>query len=84
MWDNLTLSLILSLDKLGRLIGDWLDGHLLNIIVILLGAWLLRHFGARIIGAVLRHTVRNDLYPLKSDRDKRIKTLDTLANSAVA
>lgn len=83
MWENLTLSLIQSLHDIGRLLGNWVDRHLLNIIVILVGAWLIRHFGARTIGNLLRHTIREDLYPTKLDREKRLRTLNSLVGAAV-
>lgn len=60
---------------------SWLSDHLLSIIVILFGAWLLRRFGSRLISKVLHYSIRSDLYPNQEDRDKRTKTLDSLANA---
>lgn len=62
-------------------LGAWLDVHGVNILVILVGAWLLRRFGANAISKVLSRTVRNDLYPTKADRDKRVKTLNSLVRA---
>jgi moderate conductance mechanosensitive channel len=59
----------------------WLDQHAVNIIVIIVGAWRVRHFSSTVISRVLTHTVRADLYPTKSDREKRIKTLKTLTKA---
>lgn len=61
----------------------WLNVNAVEIVLILTGAWLIRHFGARIIGTILARTVRADLYPSKSDREKRIKTLNGLANAVM-
>jgi small conductance mechanosensitive channel len=69
-------------ETVGQL-GDWLDVHGINIVIILIVAWLLRRFGAKIVSQVLTHTVRSDLYPTKSDRLKRIKTLDSLAGAVI-
>lgn len=83
MWANLTNSLIKSLHELGGLIGEWLSAHVINILVILFGAWLIRHFSSKLISSLLTHTVRSDLYPTRSDREKRIKTLRSLVSAAV-
>ncbi len=82
MWEYVPYSLTLSLDKVGRLINGWIDKHLINILVILIGAWVLRHFSAQIISSALRHTIRDDLYPTKGDRQKRIRTLNSLVGAA--
>ncbi|MDB5186455.1 MAG: Potassium efflux system KefA protein / Small-conductance mechanosensitive channel [Candidatus Saccharibacteria bacterium] len=60
------------------LVGNWFDQHLVNIVVILIVAWLVRRFGHDLVSRLLRHTVRPDLYPTKSDRDKRVRTLDSM------
>lgn len=70
-----------NLHETGQSVLGWLDHHGMNILLIILAAWIIRHFGANIIGRVLTHTVRSDLYPSKSDRQKRIKTLNTLAKA---
>lgn len=72
-----------KIESLSDMIGRWFDLHLINILAILIGAWLIRRFAARVISGVVNRTVRPDLYPSKADRDKRIKTLDTLVTAIV-
>lgn len=81
--DYLPYSLLTALDNVTRSVSDWLGEHAVNIIVILVGAWLFRHFGARVMNQVLAHTVRADLYPTKSDRIKRLKTLRSLTGAII-
>ena len=61
--------------------GDWLYDHAINIIIILIVAWILRHFSAKIISGLLRHTIRSDMFPTKGAREKRLKTLSSMANA---
>jgi moderate conductance mechanosensitive channel len=83
MLEIVTTNLVIQLEKIAELLGQWLSDHLINIIVILIGAWIVRHFSSKLIGSLLRHTVRPDLYPTKADREKRIKTLNSLVGAAV-
>jgi moderate conductance mechanosensitive channel len=69
--------------NVGHLAGDWLYLHAINITIILIGAWVLRHFSAKILGSLLKHTIRSDMFPTKGAREKRLKTLSSMA-SAVA
>lgn len=62
-------------------VGDWLYVHLINIVIILVIAWLLKKISSRIIGDVLKHTVRGDLFPTKNDREKRYQTLKSMTNA---
>ena len=83
MQSNISNSLNDSLLRIFNLIGQWFDLHAINIAAILLGAWVVRRFGAGAISRTLRYTVRPDLYPTKIDRTKRIKTLDSLVNAVM-
>jgi small-conductance mechanosensitive channel len=72
------------LDKLaetGHEVLGWLDQHAVNIIVILVGAWIVRRFSSTIISRILAHTVRRNVYPTKTDREKRLKTLKSLSKA---
>ncbi len=82
MLEQLTISLALGMERVGQLLTDWLSLHAINIIVILVGAWLVRRFGAEIINRVLKKTIRGDLYPTAADREKRLKTLNSLVNAS--
>lgn len=66
-----------------KIAGDWLYIHAINIIIIITIAWILRHFSAKLINSILKHTVRSDLFPSKSDREKRYKTLSNMTNAIV-
>lgn len=83
MVDTTTAKLLSSIERLGDLLGAWLDLHLINIIAILIGAWLVRHFGATLLNRLLHSTIRPDLYPTKTDREKRIKTLNSLVGAVM-
>jgi len=83
MWEDVVLGLTNQLVWLGDTVRDWLGDHLINILAILIGAWIVRRFGVRLINSLLKHTVRVDLYPTKADRDKRLTTLNSLASAGV-
>jgi small conductance mechanosensitive channel len=70
-----------KVEKVGDLLGRWFDAHFVNIMAILVGAWLVRRFGAGLLSRILQHTVRSDLYPTKTDREKRIRTLNSMAGA---
>lgn len=59
-------------------LGQWLSDHGYEIAIILLIAWLVKRFGSQFIVRLLQTTVRQDIYPTKSDREKRLKTLESL------
>lgn len=59
--------------------GTWLSQHGFEIILILAVAWLIRSYGGALLARILEKTARSDLYPTKSDRAKRLKTLENLA-----
>lgn len=82
MVENISEAIARKLVELGDLISTWLTLHIVNIIAVVIGCWVLYKFGAKIIARILRHTIRADLYPTKNDREKRIKTLNTLIAAA--
>jgi small-conductance mechanosensitive channel len=83
MQDSATDSLSNISADVTKLVLDWLGNHAFSIILILMAAWVLHKFGASLVSRLLMHTVRADLYPTKSDRDKRIKTLNSLASAII-
>ncbi len=83
MWDLFVLNLAVRLEWIGSTVGGWLNQHLVNIIVILIGAWIVREFSVRIISRILHTTIRTDLYPTRADREKRLRTLTSLVNASV-
>ena len=83
MWDEFINAINSHLQEVGKDLGNWLSQHAFNIGVILFGAWIIRHFGSKIIIEALRHPLRTDLYPTQVDRDKRLKTLESLVGAFV-
>lgn len=83
MLDDALNNLWLHIDTFVQHILDWFSLHIVNIVLILLGAWLVRRFSSRVINEFMRRTVRSDIYPTKSDRERRIRTLDSLINAVV-
>lgn len=83
MFDDVLSNFWGNFDTFSQQVGAWLSDHLVNILIIMLGAWLVRHFSSKVINGFMRRTVRSDIYPTKSDRERRIKTLNTLVNASV-
>ncbi len=65
------------------LVRSWLTLHGLNILIILVGAWVLRRIGTLFFSQLFRHTVRRDLFPSEAERKKRIDTLNSLVGATV-
>lgn len=82
MWQNFLKHRVDNLEYLANLVTQWMDQHLVNIAIILIGAYVLRKFGTKFISRVMHKTIRRDLYPNEADRKKRIQTLDNLINAA--
>lgn len=72
-----------KVETLGGSLVQWLSIHGLNIIVILIAAWVVRRFGVRLFRSLFKHTLRPDLYRTKADREKRIKTLNSMSSAFV-
>lgn len=65
------------------LVRSWLTLHGLNILIILVGAWILRRVGTMFFNQLFLHTVRRDLFPSEAERRKRIDTLNSLVGATV-
>lgn len=83
MWEEFFTDLSDNAVHVFNLAGSWLDQHLLNILIILAGAYLLRKFGTKLIIKLLHKTIRRDLYPTELDRKKRLQTLDSLTGAGM-
>lgn len=59
-------------------LSRWFTDHGYTIILIIFVAWLAKKFSTQLIMQFLEKTVRQDLYPTKSDRRKRLQTLSSL------
>lgn len=79
--EEFLLGLDHNLERLRHTTVNWFSAHTFNVLVILFGAWLVRKFGAELISRILQQTIRSDLYPTQEDREKRLKTLDSLVGA---
>lgn len=59
----------------------WLKTHGINVLIIIVGAWLLRRIGVAVLMGVLRRAVRTHPFASETDRKKRLDTLDSLMNA---
>jgi small conductance mechanosensitive channel len=62
--------------------GDWAAKHLINIVIIIVGAWVLRRLVVGVVMGILKRVVRRHRFASETDRKKRIATLDSLLNTA--
>ncbi len=53
----------------------WAETHGLNILIIVIGAWILRRLGAALFTGVLNRAVRSHPFATETDRKKRVDTL---------
>lgn len=80
MLETLTNQIVVRMEIIAESIVNWVLSHGLNIAVILCAAWLIRRVGDQLLDRFLVHVVRPEVYPTKSDREKRIRTLHSLAS----
>jgi small-conductance mechanosensitive channel len=80
MLETLTNQIVVRMEIIAESIVNWVLSHGLNIAVILGAAWLIRRVGDQLLDRFLVHVVRPEVYPTKSDREKRIRTLHSLAS----
>jgi len=75
--------LVLRMEWLADKSGTWADEHLINILVILIVAWVLRRVANDLVHRLLKRVVRPSVYPTKTDREKRVRTLGSLARGVI-
>ena len=83
MWDDLLKNITDITYDLSTKAGRWLAIHGLTIAAILFGTYLIRRFGTNLILQAVRRTLREDLFPTKSDREKRVNTLKSLTSTSM-
>lgn len=83
MLETITENIVVELETFVDWVSRWSQEHLPNILLIIAGAWVFRRVAVELVTRLLKHTVRPDLYPTKSDREKRIKTLQGLASGVI-
>lgn len=77
MWAQFAVSLDYA-TNIGNHVNRWVNDHLLNIIIILVGCHILRILTNRVLNAIVKRTIRHDLFPTEPERKKRITTLSSL------
>lgn len=65
------------------MVSAWAGDHLLNILSILIIAWVARRVATDLTGRLIKRAVRPTVHPTKSDREKRIQTLHSLATGII-
>jgi small conductance mechanosensitive channel len=60
---------------------DWLETHGINILIIVVGAWILRRLLVAILMSFLNRAIRGHRFATETDRKKRINTMDNLLNA---
>lgn len=70
-----------TLERFWHNIGHFWSDHAFNLLVIFLVAWLAKRYGGQFVTRIFHSTIRADLYPTKSDRIKRLETIDSITNA---
>lgn len=56
----------------------WLETHGINILIIIVGSWVVRRVGLAVITGFLNKAIRSHQFATETDRKKRMDTLDSL------
>ncbi len=84
MWVTAFDSVGSRINEVWHLFIDWSTAHLLQIIIIIVGAEMLLRILSKTVNKIThKMTHRSDLFPTESDRKKRLKTLDSLINATL-
>ncbi len=70
-----------QIDLIWSYVGDWVGDHGFRIFIILLFAYLVKRYGGQFLSRIFHSTIRKDLYPTKTDRIKRLETIDSITNA---
>lgn len=82
MWEQFTQKIENSLTDIWHTLSDWANEHVLSIIFIVVGAFIIQRILTRVITkAVKRTSMRHDLFPTETDRKKRVQTLNSLVGA---
>lgn len=84
MWETALINVANRLSEVWELMTGWAGTHLLQIIIIIIGAEILYRILAKATNQIVHKAAqRRDLFPTESDRKKRLKTLDSLINTSL-
>lgn len=78
MLDKFLQKLETTAHEVWDMMWSWLAAHALNVVLIVIGAFIVRRILARVITQLIGRTMRRDLFPTELDRKKRLETLDGL------
>lgn len=70
-----------------NMIIDWLNNNIiafLSIVAIFFAAALATKIITHVLSRLLARTIREDMYPSKTDRERRIRTLDSIAAAVIS
>lgn len=84
MGENIFRTVDELLTKLVSNTFAWISDHGLPVVAILIVALILKKFGARFLAKIFEATAHTNLYLTKSDRRKRLKTLENLADDILS
>ena len=59
----------------------WLQTHGINILIIIVGAWIVRRLAVALLMGILKQAVRSHPFASEADRRKRVDTLNSLVNA---
>jgi small conductance mechanosensitive channel len=81
--DSIAENIAQSMDDIADIIDHWFNEHFFNIVLLLISAIVIQYISAHLFNQLIKHAVRSDVYPTKTDREKRIKTMHSLANGVI-
>ena len=58
---------------------NWLGNHAIEIVIILLSAWVVKRLGTALLSRFFMSAIRDDLYPTNEDRKRRIETINGIS-----
>lgn len=61
--------------------SKWVQTHGINILIIIVGAWVLRRIGVAIVTGIINRALKSHPFASETDRKKRVDTLDSLLSA---
>ncbi len=83
MLESASTQIAERIEQFGDWLVTWAQTHVPSILLIIIGAWVVRKLAVEFSDRILKHLVRPDVYPTKTDREKRIKTLHSLTAGVI-
>ncbi len=83
MIEDLSQVIANNVISFGESVSLWMRAHFLNIVLIIIFAFIAKRLLTIITVKLLSKTIRPDMYPTESDRKKRLATLDALMTAVI-